>query len=181
MLATVGWVWPKWFGLFDSDDVTTTDPIDAIMQADPQWWAQFLIFCGTIEAFKYNAELNGKSYVGEVRYDFNVSQFLSIRSTLKQLTFHGYRLYNRVLLLSIICKHGTSSMLLVRKKCVFVNSKMDVLPWLELPPSFRHTLLLDPFLAFLLVSKQPEATGVKGLYVCRNTPFAFLAIIRNRN
>jgi len=65
MLATVGWVWPKWFGLYDSDDVTTTDPIDAIMQADPQWWAQFIIFCGTIEAYKYNAELNGKSYVGE--------------------------------------------------------------------------------------------------------------------
>jgi hypothetical protein len=67
MLATVGWVWPKWFGLFDSNDVTTTDPIDAIMQADPQWWAQFIIFCGTIEAWKYNAELNGKSFVGEVR------------------------------------------------------------------------------------------------------------------
>lgn len=73
MLATVGWVWPKWFGLYDSDDVTTTDPIDAIMQADPQWWAQFIIFCGTIEAYKYNAELNGKSYVGEV-----CSAFISV-------------------------------------------------------------------------------------------------------
>ena len=27
MLATVGWVWPKWFGTFESQDVTTTDPI----------------------------------------------------------------------------------------------------------------------------------------------------------
>eukprot|EP00543_Licmophora_paradoxa_P000147 CAMPEP_0202451894 /NCGR_PEP_ID=MMETSP1360-20130828/10210_1 /ASSEMBLY_ACC=CAM_ASM_000848 /TAXON_ID=515479 /ORGANISM="Licmophora paradoxa, Strain CCMP2313" /LENGTH=206 /DNA_ID=CAMNT_0049070563 /DNA_START=42 /DNA_END=662 /DNA_ORIENTATION=- len=65
MLATVGWVWPKYFGTFDSTDVTTTDPIDAILQADPQWWAQFIVLCGTIEAWKYNAELNGKSYTGE--------------------------------------------------------------------------------------------------------------------
>lgn len=64
MLATVGWVWPAWFGTFASNDVTTTDPIDAIMQADPQWWAQFIIFCGTIEAWKYNRELEGKSYIG---------------------------------------------------------------------------------------------------------------------
>ena len=47
MLATVGWVWPKWFGAFPGfDDVTTLDPIDAITQADPQWWAQFILFCG---------------------------------------------------------------------------------------------------------------------------------------
>jgi hypothetical protein len=51
--------------MFDSDDVTTSDPIDAIMQADPQWWAQFLLFCGMLEAVKYRGELNGKSFVGE--------------------------------------------------------------------------------------------------------------------
>ena len=65
MLATVGWLWPAALGTFDSDDVTTTDPIQAIMQADPQWWAQFIIFCGTIEAIKYRAELEGKSYTGD--------------------------------------------------------------------------------------------------------------------
>mmetsp|Transcript_10813 Transcript_10813/g.15247 ORF Transcript_10813/g.15247 Transcript_10813/m.15247 type:complete len:203 (+) Transcript_10813:79-687(+) len=65
MLATVGWVWPAWFGTFASTDVTTTDPIEAILQADPQWWAQFIIFCGVIESWKYNAELEGKSYTGE--------------------------------------------------------------------------------------------------------------------
>lgn len=65
MLATVGWAWPKLVGTFDSNDVTTTDPIDAILQADPQWWAQFIVFCGTIEAIKYRGELEGKSYTGE--------------------------------------------------------------------------------------------------------------------
>jgi Chlorophyll A-B binding protein len=65
MLANVGWFWPKLVGTFESDDVTTTDPIEAILQADPQWWAQFVVFCGTIEAIKYRAELEGKSYTGE--------------------------------------------------------------------------------------------------------------------
>lgn len=65
MLATVGWVFPKLFGTFDSTDVTTTDPIDAILQASPQWWAQFVIACGTFEAFKYKQSLEGKSYLGE--------------------------------------------------------------------------------------------------------------------
>lgn len=64
MLATVGWLWPKFVGTFDSQDVTTTDPVGAIMQADPQWWAQFIIFCGTIEAYKYREGLNGKSSTG---------------------------------------------------------------------------------------------------------------------
>jgi len=65
MLATVGWVWPSLVGTFASDDVTTTDPIEAIFQADPQWWAQFIVFCGTCEAIKYRAELEGKSYTGD--------------------------------------------------------------------------------------------------------------------
>lgn len=65
MLATVGWYWPKVVGTFDSQDVTTTDPIDAIMQADPQWWAQFLLICGTAEAYKINGEMQGKSFIGE--------------------------------------------------------------------------------------------------------------------
>ena len=128
MLATVGWVWPKWFGLFDSDDVTTTDPIDAIMQADPQWWAQFLIFCGTIEAYKYNAELNGKSYVGEVRHVAYSSIYSDILIPTRTHIFHKQQPYDRVLLPSIICKPGTSLMRSVKKKCAFVNSKTDVLP-----------------------------------------------------
>lgn len=65
MLANVGWFWPQLVGTFKSDDVTTTDPIDAIMQADPQWWAQFILICGVFEAYKVRAELNGKSFLGE--------------------------------------------------------------------------------------------------------------------
>jgi hypothetical protein len=65
MLATVGWFWPAKVGMFESSDVTTTDPVDAIMQADPQWWAQFIIFCGVIEAVKYRGEVAGESYTGE--------------------------------------------------------------------------------------------------------------------
>lgn len=64
MLATVGWVWPKVFGTFDSTDVTTTDPLGAIMQADPQWWAQFFLLCGVFEGYKYKKALEGKSYTG---------------------------------------------------------------------------------------------------------------------
>jgi len=67
MLATVGWVWPKVFGTFNSQDVTTTDPIDAILQADPQWWAQFIIICGVFETWKYNRELDGNSFLGGVQ------------------------------------------------------------------------------------------------------------------
>ena len=65
MLANVGWFWPKIVGTFSSDDVTTTDPMDAIWQADPQWWAQFLLLCGVVEGVKYRAELEGKSYTGD--------------------------------------------------------------------------------------------------------------------
>merc|ERR1719203_384604 len=64
MLATVGWVWPKVFGTFASQDVTTTDPIDAILQADPQWWAQFILLCGVFETWKYKREPAGKSFTG---------------------------------------------------------------------------------------------------------------------
>lgn len=64
MLATVGWIWPKVFGTFDSQDVTTTDPIDAILQADPQWWAQFIVICGVFETWKYKQEFDGKSFLG---------------------------------------------------------------------------------------------------------------------
>ena len=64
MLAVVGWEVPKVF-MFDSSDVSSPDPIKAILDADPQWWAQFILLCGTIEAVKYRGELNGKSYTGE--------------------------------------------------------------------------------------------------------------------
>jgi hypothetical protein len=65
MLATVGWLFPKVVGTLDGP-VDTADPILAFSKADPQWWAQFIIFCGTIEAVKYRAEVDGKSYTGEV-------------------------------------------------------------------------------------------------------------------
>jgi len=64
MLATVGWFFPKVFGTFASSDVTTTDPIDAIFQADPQWWAQWLLICGVFETWKYKKEMEGKSFLG---------------------------------------------------------------------------------------------------------------------
>ena len=65
MLANVGWFWPQILGTFQSDDVTTTDPVDAILQADAQWWAQFFLFCGVIENLKIRGEEQGKSYIGE--------------------------------------------------------------------------------------------------------------------
>jgi len=64
MLATVGYVWPSMIGTFDSTDVTTTDPFKAILEADPQWWAQFIVLCGVAEAWKYNRKQEGKSYTG---------------------------------------------------------------------------------------------------------------------
>jgi len=64
MLATVGWFFPTVFGTFDSTDVTTTDPIDAILQADPQWWAQWVVICGVFETWKYKQEMQGKSFLG---------------------------------------------------------------------------------------------------------------------
>ena len=64
MLATVGWYFPK-FWTFEGP-VDTTDPIEAFFKSDMQWWAQFIIFCGTIEAWKYRAEQEGKSFTGEV-------------------------------------------------------------------------------------------------------------------
>jgi hypothetical protein len=46
--------------------VDTTDPIDAILKADPQWWAQFIFLCGVLEGIKYRAEIyEGKSFIGE--------------------------------------------------------------------------------------------------------------------
>jgi hypothetical protein len=65
MLATVGWTWPALVGTFNSDDVTTTDPWEAVFQANPQWWAQFVLFCAVVEGIKYRAELEGKSYTGD--------------------------------------------------------------------------------------------------------------------
>lgn len=65
MLATVGWFWPKFVGMFPAKDVTTSDPIKAILQADPQFWAQFILLCGCCEFVKYQGELEGKSYTGD--------------------------------------------------------------------------------------------------------------------
>ena len=65
MLANVGWFFPQWVGTFNSDDVTTTDPIKAFFEADTQWWAQFIIICGVIESIKYRGELEGKSFTGD--------------------------------------------------------------------------------------------------------------------
>ena len=54
LLGWVGWLWPQVFGLWKGGPVTTTDPIDAIMQVPTVAWAQFIVFCGAIEANKYN-------------------------------------------------------------------------------------------------------------------------------
>lgn len=65
MLATVGWVFPKYIGHFAGD--VSTDPVEAIFQADPQWWAQFVLLCGVCEANKYASSLrdDGVSSQGE--------------------------------------------------------------------------------------------------------------------
>lgn len=65
MLANVGWFFPQFVGTFDSNDVTTTDPIKAIFEADPQWWAQWLLICGIGEFYKYKQEQKGMSFIGE--------------------------------------------------------------------------------------------------------------------
>jgi len=64
MLACVGWVFPSIWTL--PGPVTTTDPIEAFWQSDNQWWAQFIIFCATLEGIKYSGEMEGKSFTGEV-------------------------------------------------------------------------------------------------------------------
>lgn len=64
MLAVVGWSFPKIWTL--PGPVETTDPIEAFLKADPQWWAQFIIFCATIEGIKYRGEMEGKSFTGEI-------------------------------------------------------------------------------------------------------------------
>ena len=64
MLATVGWVFPKYFTL--EGPVDTTDPIKAFLKADPQWWAQFIVFCAVIEGIKLRGEMDGKSFTGEI-------------------------------------------------------------------------------------------------------------------
>ena len=65
MLATVGWVFPSLVGTFQGP-VSTTDPIKAHLEADNQWWAQFILLAGVIEGVKYRAEMEGKSYTGEI-------------------------------------------------------------------------------------------------------------------
>lgn len=65
MLATLGWVWPKYISHLDGP-VPTDDAVGAILKSDPQWWAQFLLVCGLIEGAKYRADLDGKSYTGDV-------------------------------------------------------------------------------------------------------------------
>ncbi len=64
MLATVGWSFPKLWTF--EGPVDTTDPIEAFWKSDPQWWAQFIIFCAVIEGIKYRGELEGKSFTGEI-------------------------------------------------------------------------------------------------------------------
>jgi hypothetical protein len=63
MLATVGWFFPSVVGTFTGD--VTTDPVDAIMQSSPQWWAQFVVLCAVFEGIKYRGEMEGKSYTGD--------------------------------------------------------------------------------------------------------------------
>jgi len=60
MLATVGWLFPKYVAHFEGT-VTVDDPIAAVGQADLEWWAQFVALCGVFELYKYKQELNGKT------------------------------------------------------------------------------------------------------------------------
>lgn len=49
MLAATGWVWPQIFGTFNSEDVTTVDPIAAVTQVAPEAWVQILVLAGVNE------------------------------------------------------------------------------------------------------------------------------------
>eukprot|EP00622_Pseudochattonella_farcimen_P006736 FR742592.1.p1 GENE.FR742592.1~~FR742592.1.p1 ORF type:complete len:107 (+),score=12.45 FR742592.1:3-323(+) len=49
------------FGLFDSKDITTTDPIEAIGQAAPEFWIQFIVLCGSIEAAEWKHKQSGST------------------------------------------------------------------------------------------------------------------------
>ena len=69
MLATVGWVWPQVFGLWKGGQVTTTDPIDAIMQVPTAAWVQIIFLCGAIEANKYNWQEGVNRNSARVFYD----------------------------------------------------------------------------------------------------------------
>jgi len=61
MLATIGWVFPKYFHFAGG---VSTDPVAAFWESDTQWWAQFVLLCGVIEAQKFYAATNGKGYLG---------------------------------------------------------------------------------------------------------------------
>ena len=61
MLATVGWVWPQIYGLWDSKDVTTTDPIAAIGQVDDWAWIQIIAACGIAEMADWTHQQSGST------------------------------------------------------------------------------------------------------------------------
>jgi len=63
MLANVGWFFPSVVGHFQGS-VDPNDPVGAIMQSSPQWWAQFILLCGVFEFYKYQSKMNGRSYTG---------------------------------------------------------------------------------------------------------------------
>lgn len=65
MLATVGWLWPKYVGHF-AGKLSVTDPIAAARKCDLQFWAQFIALCGAFEVYKYQQEQNGKSYTPQI-------------------------------------------------------------------------------------------------------------------
>jgi hypothetical protein len=53
MLGSVGWIWPQMVGPWGTDHVTTVDPIKAIVQVEPQAWAQIFLLAGTFEVLDY--------------------------------------------------------------------------------------------------------------------------------
>uniref|UniRef100_UPI003FA615AD light-harvesting protein XLH2 n=1 Tax=Tribonema minus TaxID=303371 RepID=UPI003FA615AD len=63
MLAVVGWAFPELVGKFASEDVTSTHALDALSQADPRFWTQFIILCGIVEANMYrHYQINNNQY-----------------------------------------------------------------------------------------------------------------------
>lgn len=65
MLATVGWIFPKYIGHFEGK-LSIDDPIAAARKADLQWWAQFIALCGVFELYKYTQEKEGKTYTPQM-------------------------------------------------------------------------------------------------------------------
>ncbi|CAM9189108.1 unnamed protein product [Sphacelaria rigidula] len=59
MLACVGYAFPQIFGMFDSQDVTSANAIEALLQTSPLALAQIVGVCGVVEAAQWRHQQSG--------------------------------------------------------------------------------------------------------------------------